>query len=259
MSVSQVSNLPHLPYPDMNSSGKEWDDYFKRVVLARLFACLAAHQLFKASMLVETSLLPFLQNFTEIYLIGSQAKIEKIAAEILKKLNKIQDDFNKMKDATGDEKEALAKDALEQYYGKGGIKELLEKNKSLFPQDFIDGITDKFEGGGAIFGKDVHGVQDFAALSKYWDNAWHPPAPVPPKPTGDSVSVRDGDESGTLEVIENGLNDVNNALNSQNSTVQARIKFYESRDEQIEAMIHNWGQQWVDFEKQTINAVASGG
>jgi len=242
-----------IHYPDMNSSEKEWKKYFYQVVWARVEKFIAAHNLGEAIELFETSVFPFWQNYEEKYAIGRQAKIEKAVAKIMEETNEIQDDFNKMKGASEEEAKALAKDALEKYYGKGGIKDILEKSKGLFEKEFIDSIEEKFDGkagDGPIFGKGVQGVKDFAQLSKYWQEAWKTPKPVPPKPTNGVEG--DEEKSATLQIIQDGFHDVTNALSSQNSTVQAREKYYTANDQRIEAAIHFFAASITGVLKQAV-------
>lgn len=246
-------------YPGKDSGRPDWDNYWQ-YIWVRVDEKWNNHDLCGALLLLITALFPFIEKFYEEFLMYGQSKIAKVVTDLLRLHNRIQEDFNAMKDASEERQKELAEDAIKAYYGDldseiVGFKNLLENNKGkMFDKELVTSLEQEFTGG-AIFGPKINEPDLLEGkknvLCKYWKEVWDTkiPDPDPAKEQG---------KSGSEEVVTNALNNVASTLSSQNSTVQAKQKYFEAQDEQTQAMIHNLGENFCAVGKHAISAAAQG-
>ncbi len=235
---SSVDNLP--PVPSQGEYNTQWSG-----ILGHLKDLVDDGKIFEAVEYIASSLFLFLSGFTEDFQMGKQAVIERYLSALGDARNKVEQDFDANQVSGGDAEKA--KEAEDQYYGKDGIKAILEQGEKagIFTSSFVKEVEGEFTNT-IFYGADS--AHDGKGLATQWAKDWANTTLSPSPGTNKNAS---------LQAVTNSLTAVSNDFSSQSSTAQSKLKYYESNDEQYKSIFHDIATDWINVMKSMITAMQS--
>lgn len=251
-----INNFP--TFPQYSEFSEQWTD-----ILNHLNQLCNEGNVFGAMQYIMTSVMPDLSNYTENYQFVQQGDIESALSELNQGLNLVQQDFNNNQ---GGASSSSAKDALQQYWGtngkgnQNGIYYFLQQGEKngIFSSTFVKSIESEFNtifysSSSSDLGKNPPGdnlSNDASNVAHQWHKDWK-------ATTLSSSSSSNGDAS--LQAVTNALTAVGNNFSSQAATAQSKLQYYQSNDQQYNAMDHDLMTDWVNQENQMVTAMQSEG
>ncbi|NGX51530.1 MAG: hypothetical protein K1060chlam2_01399 [Chlamydiae bacterium] len=247
-----------LPFPNVNSPASKWQEYFKKVELARLDKLLTEKHHTGVPFNDLILIMYFMGQYVENFQINNQAKIENALSNIGSLRNKIEHDFDMLQSKGKTIKvidpktgklitkvvptAAQVQDAKDAIADEKQLKYLLTtKYKDIFGPNtnFVSNVETNLS---TIFSS-----SDPKTLAANWYKSWHPT-----NPTSTGTGGKGNPE---IQPDVNALTAIATAVSSQSSTAQSKIKFYESNDEQYKAMLHTIASAIINALKQANAAM----